>query len=289
MDLVKGRLEVDGRDNMNDGVANIRCILRGDKEVDKLFGTILIEGSFKQSGERIHHFDVRGIGKSNCPSPFAVANEYICSNLAYFVGLPVPPFCILHQGMYYFVSLQVKQEGFRPPFPYELALNNPDITTGIVLFDIFVANGDRKKESDGSIDSLLYNPGTKDVVIFDFSHALLGYQREGNADGRQESGTNLRLERLRDELGIDEPKCHSLVECLTTKQYFQKWLERIDKIPNWVIWKVVEQGCVFADRTDHRLSLQEVTTCKEFLIARKGKVGKLACFHEERFNKLKNY
>ena len=253
-----------------------------------MFSQILIPKSTKKTeGERVHHFEIEGIGKSNHPTPFAVPNEYICANLGAYIGLPIPPFCIARdeRGKYYFVSLSVDRNVFQEAAPAILACNEPEVASGVVLFDIFILNGDRKL-SQGRIDSVLYNQNTRQVVILDHSHALFGYERGRDANGIRNSGTHQRLDKYQDELGIDDPKPHGLVEHITTKKFFEKWYERIRKISDELISEVVRNAQVLADADYHHLSDDEIDFCIQFLIKRKRRIHQLVKKHRNRFLKI---
>jgi hypothetical protein len=92
----------------------------------------------------------RSVGKENSDdvSPYLLANEWICGCLAQALRLPVPPFALMRltpglKGMfvsYKFGSRIVKPKDIRPSICFE---KQARLCTGILLFDILVANSDR--------------------------------------------------------------------------------------------------------------------------------------------------
>ena len=133
-------------------------------------------------GERLGHgtaadprwCTLTGVAKTNvAAAPYAVANEFICGRLGFMIGLPIPPGVIVvsDDNQLAYVCLRFGLKGERPPpaIPNELAADNPSIAAGVIAFDVWIGNGDRHN------GNIAYSRGLLPVVVFDHSHALLGY------------------------------------------------------------------------------------------------------------------
>lgn len=111
-------------------------------------------------------------------SPFVVANEFICGRLAMMMGLPAPPGVIvkLDDDRIGYLCIKFGPKGETPPpaFPDELAQDHPDLATGVVIFDCWIANGDRHE------GNIAYARAHIPPMIFDHEKALLGAR-----DGRK--------------------------------------------------------------------------------------------------------
>jgi hypothetical protein len=137
---------------------------------------------------------ISAVVKGNSASaPYCIPNELICSRIGQFVGLPLPPSGIVGgaSGVVSFASLDFNLTGTSlPPIDVKKCWQVfPDVATGIVLFDIVIANSDRHA-SNLSAD---FSGAPPLMNVFDHSHALLGYQAGQGAK---------RLQDLRGRLGI---------------------------------------------------------------------------------------
>ncbi len=128
-----------------------------------------------------------------------------------------------------FASLDFNLTGVAlPPVdPFQCAGTFPDLSAGLLLFDILVANCDRHR-GNLSADLLAKPP---QMNVFDHSHALFGFHA-----GQGEA----RLGELRDRLGVSggshtHGNRHCLLDVLTTADYFAKWIDRIAKIPDFFL------------------------------------------------------
>jgi hypothetical protein len=99
------------------------------------------------SGTR--HVYLRAVAKQNNPngSAYCIPNELICGEIGRFIGLPIPPVAIvsLPDGKPYVASLDFNLTGHEPP-PVDVdacVRLLPSLSTGLLLFDIWVANPDR--------------------------------------------------------------------------------------------------------------------------------------------------
>jgi hypothetical protein len=124
------------------------------------------------------HIGVAAIGKkAEANQPNVVINELFCSTMARCLFLPCPPGLLLeNNGETYFCSLNFNLAGQAlPPAPIpEVIAQRPELSWGITLFDVLVMNPDRHNKN------LSFNRQTKDVQIFDHSHAFL--QSNGSPD-----------------------------------------------------------------------------------------------------------
>jgi hypothetical protein len=170
----------------------------------------------------------------------------------------------------------------------------PDLSTGLILFDIWIANPDRHRKNL-SVDFLEKPPR---MSIFDHSHALFGID---NGTGIQ------RLNSLQDKLGISGAPAteqsaqgfvtpywgvvdgtgqnrHCLLNELKTDDYFSKWIGRISAVPDYLIDDVcngiVDLGMITAD---------EATAAKAFLINRRNNIGKMVNSNRAEFSGISQW
>ena len=173
-----------------------------------------------------HHSIARG--NSDEISPYLVPNEWICGRIASFLGLPVPPFALVKHGVkgkQLFASLKFGGHDALPSdtLPDVLFAKNSKLCSGILLFDILVANADRHA-GNLQVDAP-HNP--REVWMFDHDRALFGCWKNG---GRK------RLESLRDRLGVSAGSVtgenrHCILDVINTAEHFPAWLDRIYNIP----------------------------------------------------------
>lgn len=125
------------------------------------------------------------------------------------------------------------------------------------MFDIWVANGDRH-ERNLALDASVVPP---QLHVFDHSWALFGRRpaRQGVA----------RLNELRGELGVAETSAasgnrHCLLDSVRTNERFSFWLDRIKKVPDYVISDAVGRA-----RGADLISSEEAGTAVAFLAHRR--------------------
>jgi hypothetical protein len=144
----------------------------------------------------------------------------ICGALGQFLGLPVPPCGLFVEpgaARSYFGTLNfnVRGDSFPPADvaecldAYRVLGPRPDHVIGTLVFDVWVANGDRN-ERNLRLDTTA-NP--RQLHVFDHGWALFGRGLRG-----AESAPGVpRLRRLRDELGIaDSTDPSGVPHCLLT-------------------------------------------------------------------------
>ncbi|HEY1068704.1 MAG TPA: hypothetical protein VGE52_21455 [Pirellulales bacterium] len=178
-----------------------------------------------------------GYAKFNQPevAAYCIPNELICSEIGRFLGLPIPPGAVIHapsdsQAEYWFASLDFNLSGDSLPAVDldDCVAQLPDLSTGLLLFDLLVANSDRH-DRNFSVDFLAADGPS--MSVFDHGHALFGqFPGDGIA----------RLTELHDRLAasggpVTRGTRHCLMDVLPTCRHFGGWLERIDAIPDFFI------------------------------------------------------
>lgn len=218
--------------------------------------------------------------ENSAAAPYCIPNELICGELGRFLRLPVPPVGIVSQasGGPLFASLDFNLAGNSlPPVNVASCVKAlPLLSTGLLLFDIWVANCDRHA-ANFSVDSLA-NP--LQMNIFDHSHALFGY-----AAGQGET----RLNALRDRLGISWTSNHPvdsgqhrhcLLDAVNDDNYFAFWLNRIEVTPDFYIEEICK------DASPYGLTAQEVTGAIDFLKARRDNMKEIISRNQPEFSSI---
>jgi len=176
--------------------------------------------------------ETRSYAKRNSDtSPYLIPNEWIAGRLAQFLCLDVPPFALVRQrgraGL--FASLKFTS-GSAPPHDVDPAAcirELPSISTGVILFDVLIANCDRHEKNLAVDDPV--NP--RRIVIIDHDRALLGYTANGGVE---------RLQEMRERFGISAGSVsggnrHVLLGAVKNTDHFSEWIARISAIPDWYI------------------------------------------------------
>ena len=118
-------------------------------------------------------------------SPYCVPNEYICAKIGQFLGLPVAPGTVItapgNDPKFWYAALDFSQENesLPPVVPEDCLRQLPELCAAIVLFDVFIAHGDRS-ENNLFLDESSQPP---EMRLFDHELALLG-ATPGQAEGR---------------------------------------------------------------------------------------------------------
>jgi hypothetical protein len=193
---------------------------------------------------------VRAVLKRNTPDdPYCVANELICGHLGQFLGLPIPPHGLFQESsgtgnrLPWFGTLNFNLAGDSlPPADADDCVNaysdenavRPDVVTGTLLFDIWVANGDRHAHNLALDTSVVPHQ----LHVFDQSWALLGRTaKQGVA----------RLHQLRNELGVSDRTSasgnrHCLLDRIRSTARFAFWFQRIRELPDYVLSDAVDRA-----------------------------------------------
>ena len=212
-------------------------------------------------------------------SAYLIPNEWICGNIAQFLRLPIPPFALMRRrvGKGMFASLRFGV-GDTPPDdvrPDVCVQKHAHLCTGVLLFDILIANSDRHR-GNIKVDSP-YDP--KEIFIFDHDRALFGPIKGG---GRS------RLTKLRDRLGVSAGSVsggnpHCFIDHLNTAEYFGEWADRIRHIPDWFI----DDICNGVIRAGLRKSLADAGA--DFIKHRKRRIGEIVMSHKREFPLIANW
>lgn len=176
---------------------------------------------------------IHAVAKKNGPkAPYCVANEVVSGEIGRFLGLPVPPSGVVYPPTgndLFFASLDFNLTGNTlPPLNTTKCVQLlPELSAGVLLFDILIANSDRH----GRNLSVDFSSRPPAMNVFDHGHSLFG-SIQGQAVAR--------LEKLRDRLAISAGSRtagnrHCLLDQINTDAHFGHWLERIRLIPDYVI------------------------------------------------------
>lgn len=149
-------------------------------------------------------------------SLYSVFNEYVCSRLASFVGLPVRP-CILIDGPNGELSSAcVWAEGTQASDLKAVLSRFPRTAAGVVSFDCWVANDDR------GLENLLLRDD--ELIPIDYDQGLFG--------------PGFNLERMAKP---DEPYAGGIAELLPRSPHIDEWCDRIAAVPRWAIDQAVAE------------------------------------------------
>jgi hypothetical protein len=157
--------------------------------------------------------------------------------------------------------------------PEHCVANLADLCSGILLFDILIANDDRH---DGNLASdSRSNP--KNMMVFDHDNALFGSKRNDGV---------ARLNRLENRLGISggtvpQGNRHCLLDVIDTARFFRKWIHRISCIPDWLI----EEICKEARGTG--IGAAEANAAEGFLKRRRNTLDGIVRNHRGEFRAVK--
>lgn len=163
---------------------------------------------------------------------------------------------------YKFGSRIVKPKDIRPSVCFE---KQARLCTGILLFDILVANSDRW-ESNLKVD----NPDDPtEIEVFDHERALFGFLA---GDGAR------RLETLKDHLGVGGGPLtggtrHCFLSVANTSDHFSHWIERIAAISPFLI----EDVCAEAPS----INQNERDVAIKFLVERRRDISLIIAKHKE--------
>ncbi len=125
----------------------------------------------------------RSVARGSSKNPYLLANEWICSSLGTLLRLPIPPFALMRKAAVsqrYFASLDFGTKEVLPSDmdPKRLCECLPQLATGVVIFDIFIANPDRHEGNLKTDD-----PDQPTVIqLFDHDHALFGHEKGQGPD-----------------------------------------------------------------------------------------------------------
>jgi len=225
---------------------------------------------------------VGAVAKCNGPNaPYCVPNEFICVEIARFLRLPMPPSGIINAPAapitQWFASLDFNLSGnaLAPIDPMRSFAALPDECTGLLLFDVLIANCDRHR-GNLSINFAVHPP---QMAVFDHSHALFGYH-----DGRGRD----RLAQMRDRLAISGgshtgPNRHCLLDAISTDSHMRKWLDRIAALPDFFIEDICN------DAASLGLTAAEAQDVIGFLKARRHSLHRIIEDNRDEFSAIKDW
>ena len=249
--------------------ANMYRIVSFDRQMG-----IGVAGSYQAS--------ISAVAKSNGPNaPYCVPNELICAEVGRLLRLPVPPCGLIHAPRAavttWFASLDFNLTGNAlPPVDVVRCCNElPELSTGLLLFDVLVANCDRHA-GNFSVD---FSCSPPKMAVFDHSHALFGYVTNQSIS---------RLADLKDRLGISggshtRGNRHCLLNVIATDDHFGKWLDRIRAIPDWFIDEVCQ------DAAGVGATLDESQAAARFLKHRRGKIASIINGNRQEFRSISQW
>jgi hypothetical protein len=165
--------------------------------------------------------------KATAAEPHIVGNELACNIIARMLLLPCPPGALLQKnGDVYFCSLDFNTAGQTlPPInPSTVVGDFPELSWGITLFDVLVMNGDRHNRN------ISYNTITKELAIFDHSHAFM----------RPSGDIDATLNTNNGNLAIGG---HCLAPELNTWNAFAGWIAKIKLLPDYCLEGAVDAAC----------------------------------------------
>lgn len=211
---------------------------------------------------------------------YEVANEFIVGRLADFIGLPMPHYGVIKVERHtsqldLYASLDFAPGRSVPPVTDVSGCFQalPRLCTGVLVFDILVANPDRHC-GNISVDMVSHK-----MYVFDHGRSLFGnYDTVGIP----------RLAQLRDRLGcsgsgVTGQNRHMFLDAIPDDLYFGEWIDRVKGLPNYVI----EDTCNYP--YDLGVTKTERTAAMDFLCYRRDNIEKIIHTHQGEFTAIKQW
>jgi hypothetical protein len=212
-------------------------------------------------------------------SPYCIANEWICGRIAQFLCLPIAPFAILKPPKQkpFFASLGMTPERTTPKDgdPAVCMERFPEICTGILVFDILIANSDRRA-GNVKVDT----PGDPSWMrIIDHERALFGCMPK---DGKEQ------LSAMWSRLGITGGAVslgtrHIFLDLVNKSDVLFEWVSRVYALPDWYI----ESTCEYAQ--PYGITKSECKAAIKFLKERRRELDALIVQHKAQFKSIKQW
>lgn len=204
-----------------------------------------------------------GIAKpSNSRHPFAVVNELICERIGRFIGLPIPPGCIVTKGQIpYFVSLNFNLSGedLPPIIPSKVIAEQSYLSWGVIVFDAWMVNCDRHN------NNISYDTYTQQLHVFDHSHALLcGSNPFETMEVREQKIFNI----------------HCLAKHVLNQNGLSDWINRVQMVPDYVIKDTVNDAGTYCT------SASTISQCVDYLLKRRDNIESIIETHKSTFPNL---
>lgn len=175
--------------------------------------------------------------KLSSPEPdecYELFNEAVAIELARLCGLPVlDQFFYMHDNDLYSVTPRIGNHKIPPPPEnqlLEILSANPELSHGMVLFDLWVANNDRRPAN------IQYGREAESIYLIDFGNALL-YRAQNKGMARLDD-----LEQHPENQYMEPGKKYGYTELLIDPVCVDRWHERFLSIPEWMIENVVSRG-----------------------------------------------
>lgn len=203
------------------------------------------------------------VKRNSSISPYCIANEYICYRLAQALCLPTATGVILQDPLNrqpFFVSLEfTAQSASLPPVdPDACVAKLPWLASGLLLFDILVANCDRHR-NNLFLDDFACEPT---LWIFDHDLALFGFEAGKGYKRLVTLSDNMALVVTGGPYSRDGNR-HCLLDRVQSDEHFEEWIQRIEALPDYLI----DDACDKASGSG--ISDGEVMTARAFLKGRR--------------------
>ncbi len=183
----------------------------------------------------------RSLAKKISLNPFLLVNEWVSAQIAWHMGLPIPPFAMMRKGgsPRFFASLDFGGGEELPPDDVDakaVVEFMPCEATGITLYDILIANPDRHAKN---LHVDVVDLPTR-LEIFDHERGLFGHSKKNHGVAR--------LQHVWDRLGLckglGESNFHKLGPLLKSAEHFQRWYDQIYCIPDLFIDRICTEAQV---------------------------------------------
>jgi serine/threonine protein kinase len=202
------------------------------RDIDVYIGAEIQKGKgYARLGEMKVHLKQYSPDPDDCYEMF---NEAVSVSLGHMCGLPVlEQFFFLHGTNIYSVTQYISQHG-HPPLKADnlrkMLYANPSMSHGMVMFDLWIANNDRKP------DNIQFGPNADSIYLIDFGNALL-YRAETKGVKRLEE-----MEKYPEKLYTEPGKPYAYTKLLYDPGEVDFWCDRFLSIPEWMIRNAVERG-----------------------------------------------
>lgn len=232
-----------------------RATFYTDDVLSQLFlGHLNEVGRAKGAVQAYHRGNVTEDGEA----PFAVANDFIGSEIGRLLGLSIPPGAItrsdidMGRPMYSCLDFDWTRETLVNAEPDQCVKSMLEESTGVLLFDILIANPDRMPwnlKTDKPLDP-------KFMRVYDHADALLGVEGESRLN-------SLPLSSLGFQWPNRTKQEHCLLPHLNDGRFRMVWYGKLMSLPEFQI----QNTCTAAMASG--LSRGEANTVRDFLIYRK--------------------
>lgn len=219
-----------------------------------LVQVLQFEGPIGQGASNGQWVQLRAAFKTNQPDQCTVQAEHIAARIAALLGLPCPGHSLIELpgGEIGFVSLKFGDVhgNVAPATPPDLAMTQPDLSAGIIAFDVLIGNSDRHAGN-------IAHAGSGAPIIFDHSHALSAGSSRPNL---------LTLDARKDDAIANQ----CLEQYMSTSAPFLAWIDRIVALPEYLLRAPIDELQQLG-----MLDSQEATNLFAFLAHRRTMIAQL--------------